>query len=105
MRNLPKLVSKITHAHDAWVVGSAANPKNISPRDYDILVPFREWQRAASLIPINAKPNTFGGFKCKSEGYEIDIWPGDLDWILQRPKTIFVWHPLSDTRFVKYGNK
>ena len=89
----------MTHAHDAWVVGSGADPNNDKPRDYDIIVPYSEWQKACMLIPPDAKPNHFGGWKCQSEGVEVDVWPGDLGWIMQRPQMKYVWHVASGVRW------
>ena len=68
MRKYPALVSKLTTLFDGWIVGSAANPENVHPRDYDVLIPFSQWQLASALIPTDATPNTFGGWKCISEG-------------------------------------
>jgi hypothetical protein len=96
--NLPRLVLSLTHNHDAWIIGGAANPDNETPRDYDIIVPFYEWGPASSLIPPNATPNSFGGWKCISDGIEVDVWPGDLGWIMQRPKCVWTWHPKTGIR-------
>ncbi len=46
-KDLPPIARKLVLVHDAWIVGSAANIEVITPRDVDILVPFREWYRAA----------------------------------------------------------
>jgi len=97
----PKLVLDMTHAHDAWIVGSAADPNNENPRDYDVIVPHSEWQKACMLIPSNAKPNHFGGWKCISEEIEVDVWPGDLGWIMQRPQLLYVYHLSSGIRWTK----
>jgi len=99
--SLPKIVIALTHNHDAWIVGSAADPDNKTPRDYDVQVPFSEWGKAAHLIPAHSRVNTFGGWKCTSEGVEIDVWPGELGWLLQRPKCNWAWHPASGIRVQK----
>lgn len=99
--SFPKLVLLLTHNHDAWIVGSAADPQNLNPRDYDIQVPFYEWGPACGLIPHDAKINSFGGLKCQSDGFEIDVWPGDLGWIMQRPKAKWAYHPKSGVRLKK----
>lgn len=91
----PKLVLSLAHAHDAWLVGSAADPENLLPRDYDMVVPYSEWQKACMLIPKDAKPNTFGGWKCTCNGVEVDVWPGELGWIMQRPRTKYALHIAS----------
>jgi hypothetical protein len=89
----------------------------VSPRDYDVVVPFYNWGPAAALIPEDARPNTFGGWKCVVRfGYkegvsrklkqavnwaEIDVWPGDIGWLFQRPMCNWAWHPASGTRLCK----
>ena len=95
----PPLVEKLCHFHEAWIVGSAADPTNTDPRDYDVLVPLSKWQDAAGLIPSNATINTFGGFKCIEEGIEIDVWPGELSWLMSRPKTQWIWSPKTGARW------
>ena len=98
---LPALVSKIVFAHEAWIVGSAAKPsvdfKKV--RDYDVLVPYSHWQQACMLIPSDAKPNTFGGFKFMSEGREVDCWPGDLGWLMVNSCSKWAWHPRTNARW------
>jgi hypothetical protein len=100
---LPKLVCSLTHNFDAWIVGSAADIKNSSPRDYDVIVPFSQWGPASQMIPPDAKPNTFGGWKCMSEGVEVDVWPGELGWLMAKPKSKYVWHPATNTRYARYS--
>jgi len=41
MPSLPALVCKLSHGHEAWIVGSAADPEGAPAqvRDYDVLVP------------------------------------------------------------------
>lgn len=98
---LPPLAIALTHNFDAWIVGSAAAPDALNPRDIDIIVPHYEWNRAAHLIPKDAKVNSFGGFKCVQDGIEMDVWPGDLGWLMQRPKACWAWHPASGVRLCK----
>ena len=64
----PALVIALTHNHDSWIVGSAANPNNLEFRDIDIIVPYSQWQSASALIPKDAVVNTFGGWKCNCCG-------------------------------------
>ena len=99
--SLPTLVNALCYGHDAWIVGSAANKDNLNPRDIDVFVPFSEWGPAAFLIPKDAVRNSFGGWKCMSDGYEVDVWPGELSWLLVNNKTKYAWHPRSDTRVIK----
>ena len=75
-RKLPSLVAMLTTSHDAWIVGSAADPDVENPKDFDVQVPYSEWGKACMLIPKDAKVNCLGGFKCKSDGVDVDVWPG-----------------------------
>lgn len=97
---MPSLVCKLTYAHEAWIIGSAAKPDcdHTTVRDYDILVPFSNWQKAAMLIPDNAVPNTFGGWKCQSEGREVDVFPGELSWLFTNDLAKYAFHPRSGKR-------
>lgn len=61
---------------DAWLVGSALTKDN--PPDWDIVVPYNQWYRAAFLIPEDARPNKFGGWRFQVDGTQIDMWPGDV---------------------------
>lgn len=94
---IPSLIVNLSLNHYAWVVGSAANPKNDNPRDWDIIVPFSEWHKITAIIPSDAKVNRFGGWKFMSEGYEIDLWPGELSFFLTR--TRWAWNPGLGFRF------
>jgi hypothetical protein len=91
----------LTHNFGGWIVGSAADPNNTQPRDYDVVVPHSRWNAAAFLIPLDAKVNTFGGWKVTVNDIQIDVWPGELSWIMDRPATKFVWNPMSGARFSK----
>lgn len=106
MHILPALVCKLTHGYEAWVVGSAAVPgqKLDELRDYDVLVPLIHWQAAAMLIPTDAVPNTFGGWKCQSEDREVDVWPGDLAWLLTNSAARWAWHPRTGVRVEKHDS-
>ena len=101
MRILPALVGKLVYSCDAWILGSAAAPDaDLSAvRDFDVLVPPARWLQAAQLIPRDAKPNTYGGWKCQSEGREVDVWPEDLGQRLSCVLNKFAWHPQSGARF------
>lgn len=96
---LPRLVLALTHAHDAWIVGGAANPENEQPRDFDIIVPFSKWQEACMLIPMDATVNHFGGWKCTSEGVEVDVWCGDIGWLMSKSHCKYAWHVASGNRW------
>jgi hypothetical protein len=53
------------------------------------------------LIPNDAKSNHFGGWKCISEGIEVDVWTGDLGFLMKSPLSTYVWHPQSGIRYKK----
>lgn len=98
----PPVVLRLCHSFDAWVVGSAARPDNRQPRDFDVLVPFCQWHAAISLVPRDAQPNSFAGWKFADEdGNLIDVWPGDLSWLAQRPQFTDAHHPASGTRITR----
>lgn len=75
----------------ALIVGSYANyllGEDITPGDFDLLVPLEKWQTLAWLIPQTAKPNNFGGwrFQVPHEGQDVtvDVWPGTVvDYLVQ----------------------
>lgn len=98
MKHPPKLVCALCYGHDAWIVGGAARQED--PRDYDVIVSFEEWKGAAFLIPPDAKPNTFGGFKCPTpEGIEVDVWPSDLAKMMAQDEVRHLWHPKTNFRW------
>lgn len=98
---LPKSVLRLTNL-GCWVVGGAAKPATSSPRDWDLLCPFEFWELVAPLVPPQAVPNSFGGWKFTDE-VEIDLWPDDLSRWLARPGwSGWVWHPKTNTRMQPY---
>jgi hypothetical protein len=101
--SLPRIAIKLSHIHEAWVVGSAADPSKDPAfcRDIDILVPLTEWRQAALLIPPDAKPTMFGGWKFTSDGREVDVWPGELSWLMTNAKAKWAWHVKSGIRLHK----
>lgn len=102
MKHLSRIVTKFS-IFDAWIVGSAAAPdcNYETVRDIDVLVPFSHWKEAALLIPPDAKPNTFGGWKFVSDGKEIDVWPGELGWVMSNAAAKWALHLKSGTRITK----
>lgn len=101
----PRIVNALINGHNAWIVGSAANPEKTEPRDIDVLVPFSEWYEAAFLIPDCAKPNSFGGWKFTTEGIEVDVWPGDIAVVMAAPKCEWVYHHKTGRRWRFWGNQ
>jgi len=102
MKHLPCIVVKLS-VFDAWIVGSAAAPDCdiATVRDIDLLVPFSHWREAALLMPPDARPNTFGGWKFVSDGKEIDVWPGELGSVMTNAAAKWAMHLRSGTRIVK----
>ncbi len=70
--------------HGALIAGSQAKKlvdANFSgqPNDWDLLVPLEKWQTIALLIPEDAQPNKFGGWRFKTDkGIEVDVWPDSV---------------------------
>jgi len=84
-RILPNFVKILCHSHDAWIVGSGAayllDVKIDVPADWDVIVPFSQWNNLAFSIPPNSRTNSNGGVEINTtDGYEIDFWPGELGW-------------------------
>jgi len=81
---LPRVVYQMC-VHGALLAGSAAKKatgEEIEPNDYDLLVPHEKWQVIALLIPTDAIPNKFGGWRFmtdfENQKVEVDIWPSTL---------------------------
>lgn len=106
MNSLPKIVSALVHTCEAWIVGGAARPIPEScPRDWDVIVPHSHWHIAAQHIPPIAVPNSFGGWKIKGMDTVIDVWPGDMAWLMQQDKATCLWKPDKGIRWVKDGSR
>lgn len=103
MRILPEIVCKLCYAHSAWIVGGAASSD--TPKDFDVAVPIGEWQSAAMLIPRDARPNPFGGWKLVSEGAEVDVWPCELGELMANRMVRELWHPKTGARFSRGGDR
>lgn len=91
MKKLPPLARKILVNGNAWVVGSSVLAGEPT-KDLDILVPIENWHLVAALIPENAKPNTFGGWKFVDQDIEIDVWPDNITSLLGREKFKAAYH-------------
>ena len=94
----PELVTKLTTLCSGWLVGSSANPDITNPRDYDVYIPMKFWLEASSYIPKEAKINRMGGFKCISEGVEVDVWTGDINDFLSSDYFSFAYQPKTGVR-------
>lgn len=94
----PELVTKLTTLCSGWLVGSSANWTVKEPRDYDVYIPIKYWAEASNFIPRDAKINRMGGFKCLSEGIEVDVWTGDVNDFLASNYFTFAYHPMSGVR-------
>jgi len=102
-QKLPKLVSKLCYGYNGWIVGSGA--RDNKPKDYDIAIPFSNWRQASMLIPTDARPNSFGGWKCDYNGVAIDVWPCELAQLMTNEMVTHLWHPQSGSRFIRTINK
>ena len=99
INRIPRLARLICGQYNgAWIVGSAADPMNNDPKDYDIAVSFSDWQKVASLIPKDAKPTLFGGWKFLSDGMEVDVWPSEIINIFSCSKCEWMWQPNLNIR-------
>jgi hypothetical protein len=83
-RRLPKTVLAFLLNHGAWLVGSSvdwylAGGQEPVPRDFDVMLPPREWQPACRIIRGRVKFNSMGGIKFTEAGAEVDVWPQHLD--------------------------
>jgi hypothetical protein len=107
LKQLPSFIRIIATNNEVWIVGGAAdiNASIERLKDIDVLVPFHAWHAIAPHIPKDAKPNSFGGWKFTTEeGVVIDIWPGDIGFLLKSHLTKYVWNPGSNLRYMKCGS-
>lgn len=88
LQDLPSFVRNLVYNHDGWIVGSGARyllgltNSKLTPKDYDVLIPFHCWGDVALTIPRGTPSNSFGGFKVTIEGKTTDVWCGDIGWFL-----------------------
>jgi len=92
----PELVTKLCAYCDGWLIGSSVTEEN--PRDYDVWIPYEKWSVACTMIPKDSKINTFGGFKCMSDGVEVDVWTGDMNDFLASNYFNFAYQPKTGVR-------
>lgn len=86
---LPRLVSQMVSA-GALIVGGVARAYAegdedylANLKDYDLMVTsFDLWYDIALLIPKTATVNSFGGWKFRENGFEVDVWPETLEHYL-----------------------
>ena len=99
--SLPKLVVAITNAGDAWIMGSAARwfAGDDPPNDIDIVVPFEKWQVVAPMIPRDAQPNKFGGWRFTTDGVDVDVFPDNIGRLMSHTGCNDAWHPKSNNRW------
>ena len=97
----PELVTKLTTLCGGWIVGSAANPNELTPKDYDVYIPLKYWMEASNYIPKDSKINRMGGFKCVSDGVEVDVWTGDMNDFLSSDYFSYAYHPKTGVRIVR----
>ena len=98
-RKLPEFIRLLAFAANATIVGSAAKymadgiEGEALPRDWDLIVPYQDWQRTALLLHNSTQMNlnSFGGIHGRwtdKEGYthEIDVWPSSIEEYLESNK-------------------
>lgn len=95
----PELVTKLCAYCDGWLIGSSVIEEN--PRDYDVWIPYEKWSVACTMIPKDAKINTFGGFKCISDGVEVDVWTCPMSELFQTHYFKAAHYPKSNITIVK----
>lgn len=77
---LPRTARQLCWNYDGIIVGGYVKyllGESEDAKDIDIIVPLHKWPEACRLIPGIARANSFGGFKFKELGVEMDVWPGD----------------------------
>lgn len=72
----------------AYLVGSRAERlvlglPEVRGADYDVLVPFAQWNECTHLIPMTARPNGRRGWRFLDNADQIDVWPDTLDRFFQ----------------------
>ena len=103
LRILTPIARSLVYTHDSWIVGGCANyfiDESISfVRDLDIIVPFYEWGLACKMVKAGTPSNSFGGFKVIDDGLEIDMWCGDIGYLIANSpqKPIYAVHPRTYT--------
>lgn len=106
---LPAIVRTLAYIYDGWFVGSAADPANTSPLNYDVVLTLQNYLVFAHTInnimgehKVIVSPNTFGGWKIHQlDSMTIDVWADTLENLLTRSVTKFIWHPKSGVRWIK----
>ncbi len=101
INRLPRIARLICGQYNAWLVGSSADPNNNKPKDYDIAVSFSDWPKVALLIPKDARPTLYGGWKFISDKKEVDVWPAEIIDIFLCSKCDWMWQPQYNVRIKK----
>lgn len=105
-RLLPRTVNLLVTNYEAWIVGSYAAPpdERLESSDIDVVVPLSRWPQAVQLIPRGSTMNSFGGFSFQEDGRLVDVWAGDLGFVMCAAQTKWVWQPHAGIRFKKEFN-
>lgn len=86
---LPMPVRSFCFNNNGWIVGGGARwllgIEHKSPRDWDILIPLENWDKACKSFPLGSKTNSFGGVKLLFEHgtIEVDVWGDSLSNYIQ----------------------
>lgn len=86
LKLVPDIVRVLCFSYNSWIVGGAAEfmcDKVDSVKDWDIIVPISNWQKASRILPYGCKTNTFGGIKIESGQTQIDVWASDVGYYFQ----------------------
>ena len=101
-KELPTSVKQFVQHYNAWITGTAADP-NVNSiddiDDIDVIIPFREWNKATGLIPDDAKKNKYGGWKYKDGNIFVDVWPNDLNSHMLSVMPKYLWQPRYDIMY------
>lgn len=84
-RILPDPIKDLLLLSEGWLVGSSIIRllEDISPTDYDIIVPAEKWPAVFSYIRDKEPTfNSFGGVKIQIGDIIIDVWVESLDHFL-----------------------
>lgn len=99
-RDLPILLQRVRRVANIWIVGSTARDGIAKGRDIDVLVPLQDWYKVAPILVQctndRAVSNTsLGGWRVRSQGYQIDLWPDDLSRFLADHEFKAAWNVSS----------
>lgn len=88
VKALPTVVRQFLYISNGWLVGSGApyliGTTDDIPKDWDIIVPFKYWNKTVFCLIENATVNSKGGVRIITDEVKLDMWPGELDWYFRQ---------------------